>query len=63
MDPPACNHANSYNADFEKRLPLYTPEENKQPSNSTAFEAIGEKKAIGTESSGLNASQDGFLSA
>ncbi|EPY51526.1 hypothetical protein SPOG_05757 [Schizosaccharomyces cryophilus OY26] len=50
-DPPAYNHANVYNVDLEKGLPLYKPKDINKTSNSTSVKVKQSKKTIMTESS------------
>ncbi|EPY49762.1 hypothetical protein SPOG_05767 [Schizosaccharomyces cryophilus OY26] len=53
-DPPAYNHANVYNVDLEKGLPLYTPKDINKTSNSTSVKAKQSKKTIITEFDSFN---------
>ncbi|EPY52473.1 hypothetical protein SPOG_01796 [Schizosaccharomyces cryophilus OY26] len=53
-DPPAYNHANVYNVDLEKGLPLNTPKDKNNPSNSTFVKAKHNKKTIIVESDDFN---------
>ncbi|EPY52115.1 hypothetical protein SPOG_04772 [Schizosaccharomyces cryophilus OY26] len=53
-DPPAYSHADVYNVDLEKGLPLYTPKDINKTSNSTSVKAKQSKKTIMTEFDSFN---------
>ncbi|EPY52895.1 hypothetical protein SPOG_05018 [Schizosaccharomyces cryophilus OY26] len=53
-DPPAYSHADVYNVDLEKGLPLYTPKDINKTSNSTSVKAKQSKKTIITEFDSFN---------
>ncbi|EPY53786.1 hypothetical protein SPOG_02980 [Schizosaccharomyces cryophilus OY26] len=49
-DPPAYSHADVYNVELEKGLPLHKPKDINKTSNSTSVKAKQSKKTIMTES-------------
>ncbi|EPY52795.1 hypothetical protein SPOG_02114 [Schizosaccharomyces cryophilus OY26] len=53
-DPPAYSHANVYNVDLEKGLPLYKPKDIKKLSYTTSFKTKERKKKIMTEFDSFN---------